>query len=407
MATSIFRENFPAVAALQQAADTAAYIIGLDLHAKTMAVCVVDPAKPQEPVFQRKRLPNAELLSVLSSFTGNKVIACEAAFGWHVLEDALACVSDVTFIPLDARKTSAWIKSSGIKNDRIDAQVLCHVCLHGGIRSLAVHRQNLSSREGMKLVRYREQLVRRRCAVKNQIRSFERDYGPNPFTGEIPEKSIPVSFLGEDLGLALEESDERIGRVEKLMAAMGKDDPVMTILRTIPGIGPITAFALRHKIDDIHRFKDAAHLSSYLGFGVREHQSGEIKVKGKIAKTGDPLLRKLLIQGAQYLRCRRPELVSLYFPALAHPELMRNRKHANKVVTALARKNLTLVWHLWKNRMPFDLEIYRAKRLTASTAGGTIPASPLCPAFAKATAGRPSPVAELVIPLVRQGLGVV
>ncbi|MBI3619326.1 hypothetical protein HY213_04830, partial [Candidatus Peregrinibacteria bacterium] len=71
MATSIFRENFPAVAQLQHAADTASFIIGLDLHAKTTAICVVDPRAPEKPAFQRKRLPNAELLTVLHRFAGN------------------------------------------------------------------------------------------------------------------------------------------------------------------------------------------------------------------------------------------------------------------------------------------------------------------------------------------------
>lgn len=378
MATSIFRENFPAVAELQHAADTAAFIIGLDLHKKTTALCVVDPRQPDTPVFQRKRLPNIELLTVLNRFAGKKIIACEAAFGWHVLEDALVNVHDVTFIPLDARKTSAWIKSSGIKNDAIDAQVLCHVCLHGGIRSLAVYVQSKTAREGSRLARYRDQLVRQRTAIKHQTTTLKRDYGPNPFTGEIPEKSTLVSSMETELHHALEESNVRIGRIETLMKTMSKNDPVFTILRSIPGIGPITAFALRHKIDTIDRFKDASHLSSYLGFGVRERQSGESVVKGKIAKTGDPLLRKLLIQGAQVVRSCRPDLVELYFPLLGQADLMNNRKHANKVVTAMARKTLTLVYHLWKRQKPFDVETYRVRRQAALTASATIPTTPVC-----------------------------
>jgi len=378
MATSIFQENFPAVAGLQFAADTAAFIIGLDLHAKTTAICVVDPHIPEKPIFQRKRLSNTELLTVLNRFAGKKVIACEAAFGWHVLQDALAEVAAVTFIPLDARKTSAWIKSSGIKNDAIDAQVLCHACIHGGIRSLAVYAQSKTAREGSKLARYREHLVRCRSAIKNHIRSFERDYGANPFTGEIPEKSSLASFIDLDFKKALLESNERIAHIETLMKAMSKSDPIISLLQTIPGIGPITAFALRHKIDVIHRFKDASHLSSYLGFGVRERQSGDTLVKGKIAKTGDPLLRKLLIQGAQVIRFSRSDIVSLYFPSLGQAALMKNRKHANKVVVALARKNLTLVYHLWKRQMPFNLEIYKARRQEALTVGATISATPMC-----------------------------
>ncbi len=394
MATSIFRENFPAVKALQEAADIAAYIIGLDLHAKTTAICVVDPRKPDAPVFQRKRLLNKELFTVLHRFSGKKVIACEAAFGWHVLQDALVGLPDVTFIPLDARKTSAWIKSSGIKNDSIDAQVLCHVCLHGGIRSLAVFQQSLSSREGIKLSRYREHLVRQRSAIKNQMKSFDRDYGPNPFTGEIPEKSALVSFIDLDFKQALTEGSERIQRIEKLMHAMSKNDPIIALLQTIPGIGPITAFALRHKIDTIDRFKDASHLSSYLGFGVRERQSGNTMVKGKIAKTGDPLLRKLLIQGAQVVRFCRPKLVSLYFPSLGQSELMNDRKHSNTVVVALARKNITFVYAVWKHKIAFDLEKYRERKLplTAKVVSATISSSPVCQSI---------PAADLVYPFVR------
>lgn len=394
MATSIFRENFPAVAALQQAADSAAYIIGLDLHAKTTAICVVDPRTPDEPVFQRKRLLNKELLTILDRFAGKKVIACEAAFGWHVLQDALAGLPDVTFIPLDARKTSAWIKSSGIKNDAIDAQVLCHVCLHGGIRSLAVYQQSRSAREGSKLTRYRENLVRHRRTIKHQMRTFERDYGPNPFTGEIAEKSVIVSCIDAALQQALHESDERIGTVETLMKSMSKNDPIIPLLQTIPGIGPITSFALRCKIDTIDRFKDASHLSSYFGFGVRERQSGDTIIKGRIAKTGDPLLRKLLVQGAHTVRFCHPEIVSLYFPSLGQSELLKNRQHSNKVVIALARKNLTFVYSIWKKRTPFDLEKYRERRmsLTAKAVSATIPSSSVCHSIL---------AADLVCPFVR------
>jgi transposase len=382
MATSIFRENFPAVATLQQAADCAAYIIGLDLHAKTTAICVVDPRTPEQPVFQRKRLLNKELLTILDRFAGKKVIACEAAFGWHVLQDALADLADVTFIPLDARKTSAWIASSGIKNDAIDAQVLCHVCLHGGIRSLAVYQQSQSAREGSKLSRYREHLVRSRSAVKHQMKSFERDYGPNPFTGVLPEKSALVSSIDTGFHETLHESNERIESIEALMKSMSKNDLIIALLQTIPGIGPITSFALRHKIDRIDRFKDASHLSSYLGFGVRERQSGDTMVKGKIAKTGDPLLRKLLIQGAQVIRFNRADLLSLYFPSLGQTELLKNRKHSNKVVTALARKNLTFVFCVWKNRIAFDIEKYRERKmLTTQSASVTMPLSLLCPSL--------------------------
>lgn len=379
MATSIFKQNFPGAAALQIAADTAKYIIGLDLHKKTTAICIVHRKLPDAPVFQRQRLPNDELLAVLLRFSGSKVVACEASYGWHLLRDALTDLPGVTFVPLDARKTASWIRTSGIKNDRIDAQVLCAACLHGGICRLAVHQPERHARECVRLLRHREQWVRQRKSIAQRLQSVERDYGPNPYTGEIPEKPALVAAMESDLRDALRRTDERIAAAEGQMECFSRDDAVIARLRSIPGIGPITAFGLRHRIGTIDRFESAAHLSSYFGFGVRQRQSGETTVKGAIAKTGDTLLRKLLIQGAQVIRFRRPALVSLYFPALGQKELMVDHRHANKVVTAIARKNLVFTYHVWRHGAAFDLDRYRRQRLTSSASTAPVEPSPLCP----------------------------
>jgi len=362
MATSIFRTNFPGTVKLQEAADCADYIIGLDLHKKTTAVCVISPKNPEQPVFQRKRLQNTELLSTLHRFSGRKVIACEAAYGWHQLAHALDAMHDVTFVPLDARKTASWIKTSGIKNDKIDAQVLCAACLHGGIGRLAVYRTSEHAHECTKLVRHRDSLVQQAASIKRQLAAFEHAYGPNPYTGEIPQQSTRASAMLSDLRSSLLCLKDRIASVEVMMKQESKDDTVITRLRSIPGIGPITAFALRHKVEDINRFESPARLSGYIGLSIRERQSGESTVKGKIAKTGDALIRRLLIQGAQAVRTLKPDLVPLYFPNIGQDALMAERRHRNKVVTALARKNLTFAWHIWKKEEDFDLQRYRERR---------------------------------------------
>lgn len=366
MATSIFRHNFPGTVQLQQASDSAKYIIGLDLHKKTTAMCVIDCLQHEKPLFQRKRLPNAELLSKLQSFPGKKFVVAEAAYGWFTLREALMSIPDVTLCILDARKTSSWIQTSGIKNDAIDAEVLCHVCLHGGIGRLAVHQPSREAKEHFKLVNMRDSLVRHRTSIKNQISAFERDYGANPYTGEIVEPSPNVRFMGGILREELRRLSEQIERLDEQIAVLSKDDAIVSLLRTIPGIGVLTAFALRHKIETIDRFQDPSHLSSYFGFGVRQHQSGENCVKGKITKTGNGLIRKLLIQGAQVVRAKCPENVPLYFPALGLPTLMKDRRHANKVVAALARKNLTFVHQIWQRRTSFDIDAYRERRRQTS-----------------------------------------
>lgn len=366
MATSMFKKNFPGVTQLQEAAEAAAYIIGLDLHSRTTAICVISPQKPQEILFQRKRLKNEELLAKIGEFPGKKLVACEAAFGWFPLRDALASLPDITFVALDARKTSSWAATSGIKTDKVDAQVLCHVCLQGGIPRLAVHQPSRHARECFKLALHREQLVRQRTRLKNQVRAVMRECGVNPYTGEAPKKSDLVTLMEADLLEALSHAEERIRRAEDWMACLGKDDPVLPLLRTIPGIGPINSFALRWKIETIDRFEDSAHLSSYFGLGIRECQSGNHRMKGKITKTGSTLVRKLLVQGAQAVCAKRPENLAVYFPSLAAGTNMRDRTHVNKVVVALARKNLTFVYRSWKTGEAFDLATYRRKRAQAA-----------------------------------------
>jgi transposase len=210
MATSIFHQNFPGVEKLQEAVDSAAYIIGLDLHKKTTAICVLDRKKTEKPVFQRKRLKTMELISKLRSFSGKKVIVCEAAYGWFPLWEVVEGMENVVLVLLDPRKTSAWIQSSGVKNDKIDAEVLCHVCLQGGVGRLAVHQPSREAKERFKLVQYRDRLVRERTRIKNQMKNIDRDYGVNPYTGEIPEKSDLMGYMEEDVREALEKVGARI-----------------------------------------------------------------------------------------------------------------------------------------------------------------------------------------------------
>lgn len=374
MATSIFKKNFPGAEKLQQAVDVADYIIGLDLHKKTTAICVVNRRKPDAPVFERKQLKNNQLLEVLHRFAGNKVIACEAAYGWHSLRQALSCLPGITFVPLDARKTASWIKTSGIKNDKIDAQVLCHVCLHGGVVRLAVYQSGKDARDAWKLVGHRDTFVRQRSSIKRQIAAVQRDQDPNPYTGEVTELSDIQRLLKSNLNNALHFFDERIAECDRQMALSSKDDVIVERLKSIPGIGSVTAFAIRHKIDSLDRFEDAAHLCSYMGLGVRNRQSGEHATSGKITKTGNALIRKLLVQGAQIVRFRKPDLPALYFPVFGQKALMNNRIHANKVVVALARKHLTFVYQIWKHETVFDLNRYRQMRSekTSSPADGEV-----------------------------------
>jgi len=362
MATGIFRHNFPQVDELQKKADEADFVIGLDLHKKTTAITVVDVNRQEKPVFQRKRLKNSELMEVLLRFQGKKMIIAEAAYGWFPLRRAFEGIRDITFVLFDPRKTSAWIKTSGIKNDRIDSEVLAYSCLKGGLPALAVYMPDELYRSRFKLVSFRDHLVSQRTRVKNQLKAIERDYGVNTYTGEVIDLPDEAVFMRDLLEGQLEDLNHRVQETEKKIAKVSQGDPAVALLRSVPHIGPITAFALRCKMENVKRFQSAKHLCSYFGFGIRQRQSGDGNFTGKLTKQGNSLIRKLLIQGAQGLRSNYPDYPQLYFPQLGRPGQTQNRKHANKLAAAIARKHLTFVYYAWKNARPFEIKVYRELR---------------------------------------------
>jgi len=357
--------NFPQIRALQNKVLKSQFVIGLDLHKRTTAIVVFEnTAIDPKIIFQRKRLANADLLHTIEKFNGEKIVIAEAAFGWRMLEQAFQSIPSVTLIPVDARKTSAWAKMSGIKTDKVDAQILAYSCLQGGVPRLAVYKPNIYSQENFKLVNFRDLLVKQRTQIKNKLKNMNMEYGVNPYSLIQTVKSDLVKNIENLLLEQLQFFNEKIQTIESNMEEIAKTDPLVSLLRNIPGIGPITAFALRAKVDDISRFENKRHFASYFGLGIREHQSGNHFQKGCITKTGNRLIRKLLVQGAHVIKSHHPEYIHLYFPDLArrYPDL----KKCPKLIIAVARKTLTFAYYSLTKKTPFSIKDYEKNRIQQS-----------------------------------------
>jgi len=134
--------------------------------------------------------------------------------------------------------------------------------------------------------------------------------------------------------------------------ALALATPLVARLRTIPGIGLLTATALVGFVSDAHRFPSGRHFASYLGLTPREHSSGLRRRLGAISKRGDPYLRMLLIHGARAVLCHAKKAAGprrLQHWAL---QLERLRGH-NKAAVALANKLARIAWAVWTTGTPF------------------------------------------------------
>jgi transposase len=168
--------------------------------------------------------------------------------------------------------------------------------------------------------------------------------------GELPDALKPsLAALCDEIASL----STRIEDVEAQLEALARQLPVVARLRSVPGIGLLSATALYAFVGDVSRFPSGRHLSSFVGLTPREYASGLRRRLGRISKPGDAYLRMLLIHGARSV--------------LWHAKRMKHRDHLrswalrlerkvghNKAAAALANKLARISWAVWKNDRHFE-----------------------------------------------------
>jgi len=96
----------------------------------------------------------------------------------------------------------------------------------------------------------------------------------------------------------LRELQRDIDQVEEKLDAIAKAEPRITLLRTIPGVGPRLSEAIVALLDQPERFHKAREVSAYVGMVPKELDSGETRRRGRITKHGSRLVRSLLVEVA-------------------------------------------------------------------------------------------------------------
>ena len=252
------------------------------------------------------------------------------------------------------------------KTDRADAKALLEAFRNKDIHAVPI--KSIDQQVMASLHRYRSAYIANRTARINTTRGVLREIGIFIPQGssriipavraliEDPESSIPPALRPtlREASAEILHFDTRIRDIVHEIEALAAEDPIIRRLRTVPGIGLLTATALVAFIGDIHRFPSGRHFASFLGLTPREHSSGLIRRLGSISKRGDPYLRMLLIHGARSVlwaakRRERPNRLQAW--AL---ERQCERGH-NKAAVALANKLARIAWAVWSKDRNFEL----------------------------------------------------
>lgn len=283
--------------------------VGLDYHKDSVQVCVMDQAGN---VLANRACPNdATELDRLVAFFGADVRgAIEACTGAAELADEL-----ITRHGWDLSLAHPGyvnrMKQSPDKSDYSDAKMLADLVRVGYLPRVWLAPRDV--RQLRTLVRYRQQLVDARRAVKLRVTALLREARlVEPVHRRWGRPWLAWLATAEGLGsearfvvdchLAdLERLDKQITQVELRLATVTAEDPVVAQLVALRGLGPVTAWALRAEIGRFDRFRTGKQLSRYCGLSPRNASSGQRQADAGLIKAGSELLRATLIEAAHRL----------------------------------------------------------------------------------------------------------
>src|SRR5215510_12556933 len=254
------------------------------------------------------------------------------------------------------------------KNDRIDAKKLARL---GRVDPESLHPIRHRSREvrqDLVVLRAREALVTARTQLINATRGLVKSIGtrlPNcssPSFGQkvkdaIPEKVrealLPLVQFADALSACIQSYDQKIEELGSEKYGHTK------LLRQVKGVGPITALAYVLTLENPEHFAKSRDVGPYLGLVPKQEDSGESQPQLGISKTGDTMVRKLLVGSAQYILGPFGPDTDLRHYGLRLCE--RGGKNAKKrAAVAVARKLAVLLHRLWVSGEVYEPLGYRA-----------------------------------------------
>lgn len=238
------------------------------------------------------------------------------------------------------------------KSDAADAEAICEAVTRPTMRFVAI--KSPEQQSVLALHRTRDLLVRQRTQLVNMIRAQLAEFGLVLPTGpqhalrlarQLTEGMAPAipPLAVQALGILAEQLGDvqgRIGVLEGHLKAWSRHNDVACRLKTIPGIGYITASALAASVTDPHQFTSGRQFAAWLGLTPRNNSTGGKQRLGRISKMGDRYLRRLLVSGmTSRLRTirRNPE----DYPQLTS---LLKRKPARLVTVAMANKTARIAW---------------------------------------------------------------
>jgi transposase len=124
------------------------------------------------------------------------------------------------------------------------------------------------------------------------------------------------------------------------------------LLRSIPGIGLLTAMIILTEIETINRFANIDQLCGFIGLVPSTSTSGDNEIIGEITPRGHSILRSAIIESAWIAARIDPALNKSYHDYC-------KRMEPNKAIIRIARKLVSRISFVLKNNQPYVYSVVK------------------------------------------------
>lgn len=343
--------------------------VGFDVHLKSWTVTIMTE-KLTHKTFSQPPKPEALHHYLVKTFPGGTYYsAYEAGFCGYWIHNKLIelGINSIVVNPSDIPTTG---KEKVMKTDPRDSIKIARSLRNGDLKP--IHVPSLMTLEERGLTRMRSTLVKDLTRYKNRIKSFLYFHGieyPEIFSNskshwsnrfnqwleglefnDLTTRATLTTLLGQSN--YLRGSILQITRQVRELAKTDRYKRQDKLLRSIPGVGIITAMIILTEIESINRFANVDQFCGFIGLIPSTNSSGDNEAIGDITPRGHSILRAAIIESSWTSARLDPALNKSYHDYC-------RRMEPNKAIIRIARKVSSRIMYVLKNNQPYVFSVVK------------------------------------------------
>jgi transposase len=344
------------IAARSRGKEAHMHIISLDTH-KHYSLARVETSSGELVVEQRIEHRKGAIKRFIKRFDPGSPVAIETSgnYYWIVAE-----IEEAGMVPklVNARKAKARIAETN-SSDRITVRGLNMLQHTNRLPTVWIPPHKL--RDVRELTRTRmyfsQILTGLKCRTHSEFAKYGISVEASDFFGpRIRETLLDVmATLPEHTLFATREQldfvdhiSEEVAHFQARIMDTFQGCRETTLLKSLPGVGPILSVVIYLEVGDVSRFRKAGALATYSGTTPRLSQSGNRRYLGAVRRDVNQYLKWAFVEAANVVCMNRKRWQDKY--AVDQYEHVRSRRNHGKAIVAVARHLAESTWWMLKKK---------------------------------------------------------